>query len=724
MAETVTKPVLEMDLEQPIESINTLRAAVKAAREEYNAAALGSKEYDAALEKLTTAQNALTNATRLGTKTIDETDQSYNALSLTMADLKKQWKATNDEAERNRLGKKILDLNNRLKALDATTGNHQRNVGNYEGAVSKLNPTLGTLVGKVTEMSGGTLELTAIVKGGAAAIKTMTRQALAFIATPIGATLAALALAYKAVKNAIDPLNDAIKENSKLLQMQEREATRVEAYRVQEQKTLEKTASGWIKVKGAIGEAWELTKLFSKYAATFQFGKFWDMVKGAQSLKTELAMIVDMEQALHAMKIGDVDAGQLGNIEKVAKLEGEIAELRMKAQDEATYGEKEREEYLNKALAKTKELYGVRREELDLMIEIAEATHKASPDSREFELQYAELRAQRDRLNAEEANATRMLVRSLNKYVVDETATTAKEVEALWFKASEGAAKNAKIDVDSYTKELDEEMRTIDRNAEALAYLEELRRGLRKPDAASLEEQQAFELEELKYKYDEEVALFNRKVEEEGIIEETANAIRLAMQEKFEKDQVAVIIKYGDKKDKIRKKQTKAKQEEFAMNRELVDAASDLLGQNTVAGKTAAIASTTMSTYSAAQKAFESQITPGDPTSYPRGIIAMSTAILSGLANVRSILSVNTGGKGSGGAGGAAGAVSPIVNPPAVIQQIPITRTLTSASEEERLNNIEDNTGRAADPQRVYVVYSDIAEAGRQVQVQQDESSF
>ena len=51
------------------------------------------------------------------------------------------------------------------------------------------------------------------------------------------------------------------------------------------------------------------------------------------------------------------------------------------------------------------------------------------------------------------------------------------------------------------------------------------------------------------------------------------------------------------------------------------------------------------------------------------------------------------------------------------VQQVPLTRTLTSATEEERLNQM-------ASPQKVYVVYSDIEDAGRQVDVVQHESTF
>ena len=58
-----------------------------------------------------------------------------------------------------------------------------------------------------------------------------------------------------------------------------------------------------------------------------------------------------------------------------------------------------------------------------------------------------------------------------------------------------------------------------------------------------------------------------------------------------------------------------------------------------------------------------------------------------------------------------------IVTPPAVVQEVTTVRSLTGANEEERLNQM-------ASDQRVYLVYSDVEQAGRRVQVQQSEASF
>ena len=71
-----------------------------------------------------------------------------------------------------------------------------------------------------------------------------------------------------------------------------------------------------------------------------------------------------------------------------------------------------------------------------------------------------------------------------------------------------------------------------------------------------------------------------------------------------------------------------------------LSAFSDLAGKETKVGKALAISSTLVSTYSAAQKAFESQFLPIPTANSPiRGALAAAAAVASGLSNVRAIIS-------------------------------------------------------------------------------------
>ena len=75
-----------------------------------------------------------------------------------------------------------------------------------------------------------------------------------------------------------------------------------------------------------------------------------------------------------------------------------------------------------------------------------------------------------------------------------------------------------------------------------------------------------------------------------------------------------------------------------------------ILKEGSGAAKAAAIAQTTVDTYLGAQKAYNSQLLPGDPTSPVRAAIAAGVAIASGLANVKAIISTKTPGGEGGGA--------------------------------------------------------------------------
>lgn len=91
----------------------------------------GSDAYNDAVEQLQQNQRELDEVMALTKKTATALDGSYDALVHQMSLLKKEWRATADEAKRADLGKQIDDINAQLKEMDASVGNFQRNVGNY-----------------------------------------------------------------------------------------------------------------------------------------------------------------------------------------------------------------------------------------------------------------------------------------------------------------------------------------------------------------------------------------------------------------------------------------------------------------------------------------------------------------------------------------------------------------------------------------------------------------
>lgn len=100
----------------------------------------------------------------------------------------------------------------------------------------------------------------------------------------------------------------------------------------------------------------------------------------------------------------------------------------------------------------------------------------------------------------------------------------------------------------------------------------------------------------------------------------------------------------GKAKKKLLDEETKAKLQNLSTISDATSQASELLGESTVAGKTFAIASATIDSYSAGAKVMKE-------VPYPFNIPAMASVIMSGLATVKKIMSVKIDGDTSGGAG-------------------------------------------------------------------------
>lgn len=123
---------LRVETGESEKTIKQLRDEIKGLKKSLEEATIGSDAFEQASKELSQAQNELKSVLDSTKQSVQDAEGSYNALSKQMSELKKEWKATNDEAKRNELGQQIDKINNELKELDATIGNHQRNVGNYK----------------------------------------------------------------------------------------------------------------------------------------------------------------------------------------------------------------------------------------------------------------------------------------------------------------------------------------------------------------------------------------------------------------------------------------------------------------------------------------------------------------------------------------------------------------------------------------------------------------
>lgn len=130
MAEVLT-PLIKVDVGESEKSVKGLKQEISDLRDKILNLTKGTDEYNEAVEQLQQNQRDLDNVMALTKKNATALEGSYDALTQQMSLLKKEWRATADEAKRADLGKQIDEINNQLKEMDASVGNFQRNVGNY-----------------------------------------------------------------------------------------------------------------------------------------------------------------------------------------------------------------------------------------------------------------------------------------------------------------------------------------------------------------------------------------------------------------------------------------------------------------------------------------------------------------------------------------------------------------------------------------------------------------
>lgn len=358
--------IIEIKTGEAIKSVQDLKNNISAYKEKLKDLEIGTNEYQNTLKSLQENQAALRNAMH-GTaasftevmnsataanvafdnnnKLVKAGTLSYNELVRELDILKQQWRATTNEAERLDLGRRINEVNNQLKTMDASVGVYGRNVGNYIGAVDHL-----------------TAGLASMGKGAAAAsgsIRTATAGLKAMSATPAVAILGLLA-------NVLAKVIETLKGS-------------------------EAGMESVTRVSGLLAGAGE--------AITQVFEALGDIVaKLANALVTladKMGLVNDRmreKQALAEREIA-LSKQQRQLIVDEAKGERDIADWRAKAVDKEKYTTNERLAYIDKAIEKENELAAKRVEAAREELAIYAAQNSATRNRSEVEKRIAELTA-------------------------------------------------------------------------------------------------------------------------------------------------------------------------------------------------------------------------------------------------------------------------------------------------------------------------------------------
>lgn len=162
-----TIQIIRIETGEAVKSVNDLRENVKILKERLGDLEIGTTEYQDTLEELKVNQAAVKDAMYATTASMDDltksatgTSNSYNSLVHRMASLKEELRATDVSTEQGKarfkeLAAQINEVNDTLKDMDALQGNFQRNVGNYPGLMKSFSGSLDALDKGLKATAGG-----------------------------------------------------------------------------------------------------------------------------------------------------------------------------------------------------------------------------------------------------------------------------------------------------------------------------------------------------------------------------------------------------------------------------------------------------------------------------------------------------------------------------------------------------------------------------------------
>lgn len=166
--------------------------------------------------------------------------------------------------------------------------------------------------------------------------------------------------------------------------------------------------------------------------------------------------------------------------------------------------------------------------------------------------------------------------------------------------------------------------------------------------------------------------------------------ILLSDKQLTDNQRIAIHKQTADAQVKIDELKAKAQTDMLNAVSQSMNIASEVLGENTAAGKTLAVASALINTYLG--------ISAGVKLGYPQAIPAVAMAALTGFKAVKNILSTKVPGKSGGGSGGAGSMSTPAM-------AMPNPSTISGSNVNQLANTLG---GQNQQPIKTYVVAGDV----------------
>ena len=311
MAEEIKK-IITVDTSQAVDALDKLKGATNQVDQEFNSMKDAkdkidslkagmmsldetSEEYASTLKELQTLQDKYNKVISDAKGANDAAAGSYNALSKQMSDLKKAWKATADEAERNSIGQQILEINDKLKEFDASIGNYQRNVGNYASAFTE----------GLAEMADGFDTIVPGVKQTQESFGKLGVAMKTFSANPVGAFVTMLVTVFIALKKAVSDNENAMEAIKKAMKSFEPVLNMVS------------NAIAWLGEKIAVVVDW----LVNKLAGALEFVVNKGLNNFINGIIKGINFLIKPLTTFHSWVIGAIE-GIVSAINKIGKATG------------------------------------------------------------------------------------------------------------------------------------------------------------------------------------------------------------------------------------------------------------------------------------------------------------------------------------------------------------------------------------------------------------------
>lgn len=616
---------IKVDYEEAIKAIaeyqskiDHLKIAEKELKEKLQKGGMSRNEYNEQLTEMKLRTRQYTESIRVLSKEVNNNLKqdrvkvgSLKGLRAELSNLTAQYDSLSAEERENKeiggaLAKQINATTKEIKDAEEATGRYYRNVGNYENAIksamASTNPFVSVVVSVADSADGASGMLNQMKTG----LLNVTKAALAFIATPLGAILTviagAVALLTKGISSSEEQMNRwriVIAPLNVVLDGLSNAVTWLS------DKILDLIESGG-KVLGWVNGMLEKIPFLG------------DAIK---ELNEETGKRVELSKAQIAYEKAVRD-----EIVKSAEREKDISELRAKVAQKDKYTAQERIEFLDQAIAKEEEQAKKNKELAEMRLAALELEGSLTENDAEMNNKLAEAKAAVIRADTNLNNKTREMyaqrVEAINQIKAETKANEAAAAAAN--KAAEAAVKKTEKDVQDAAKMKEDEFKAEYERQKRLA---EAR--LAATESSSKEEL------ELKIKINE-LAL-NEELRQIKDDEELKLAIRAeyaakneALAKAFNDSQIKEQQDKADKEVEIEQAKLQAMSQVMGSLVSLIEAVGESSKAAAIASKVVALAQIAIDTGAA----ISSGVAQATKIGFPQNLAAIATTVATVVANM------------------------------------------------------------------------------------------